>query len=786
MITHSVLFEYSSGTKTFCEEFMISGLGKEKLILGLPWLQNHNPNIDWVTGEVVFRPNRKLRIRQFTGILDMTPPEILIQAKQIEEIHIRAKTSTSQTLAQAQEEKKRSLEELIPSYLLDFRSQFEKGKAERFPESRPYDHAIELKPDYVPKKQGLYRLNETETKVMEEFINENLRKKYIRPSVSPIAAPFFFVSKKEKGALRPCQDYRDLNSGTVKNAYPLPLVGKLLDKLKGATIFSKLDLRNGYNNIRIKDGDQWKAAFRTEKGLFEPMVMFFGLANSPATFQAFMDDTLSDFIGEGWCCVYMDDILIFSRNKEEHRIRTRRLLERLANQDLFLKPEKCEFDVTEVNFLGMIIRPGHVAMDPTKLAGIKDWLPPDSVTGVRSFLGFGNFYRKFIGKFGEIVKPLNDLTKKGAAFIWSKECQSAFDALKQKFLKEPILIIPDPDKPFLLETDASKWASGGVLRQKGPDGEWHPCGYISHSFNQAERNYQIYDRELLAMIRALKEWRHYLMGGKFPFVILSDHDNLRYFRKPQDLNPRQARWLLFLSEFNFKMVHTPGKQLIQADALSRRPDHVTDEDENQQTILLPDHLFINSVHFELESEIRDKLSKDDFHKAALESLLHDGVTPIKSALSDWKIDDGIIKFRGKTYVPDDLETRRRIVKEIHESFGTGHPGQYLTQELVQRSYWWPGLAKFVKNFVDGCVPCQQMKINTHPTRTPLIPIPGTPNALPFQICTMDLITDLPEVDGFDSIMVVVDHSSTKGVIFTPCTKTLNAEGAAKLLLDNLY
>ncbi|EEB88998.1 hypothetical protein MPER_12960 [Moniliophthora perniciosa FA553] len=299
MITHSVLFEYSSGTKTFCEEFMISGLGKEKLILGLPWLQNHNPNIDWVTGEVVFRPNRKLRIRQFTGILDTTPPEILIQAKQIEEVHIRAKTSTSQTLAQAQEEKKRSLEELIPSYLLDFRSQFEKGKAERFPESRPYDHAIELKPDYVPKKQGLYRLNETETKVMEEFINENLRKKYIRPSVSPIAAPFFFVSKKEKGALRPCQDYRDLNSGTVKNAYPLPLVGKLLDKLKGATIFSKLDLRNGYNNIRIKDGDQWKAAFRTEKGLFEPMVMFFGLANSPATFQAFMDDTLSDFIGEG-------------------------------------------------------------------------------------------------------------------------------------------------------------------------------------------------------------------------------------------------------------------------------------------------------------------------------------------------------------------------------------------------------------------------------------------------------------------------------------------------------
>ncbi|EEB88985.1 hypothetical protein MPER_12974 [Moniliophthora perniciosa FA553] len=188
----------------------------------------------------------------------------------------------------------------------------------------------------------------------------------------------------------------------------------------------------------------------------------------------------------------------------------------------------------------MVIRPGHIAMDPVKLAGIRDWLPPDSVTGVHSFLGFGNFYRKFIGKYAQVAKPLNDLTKKGTPFVWSKECQSVFAALKRKFLKELILIILDLDKPFLLETDASKWASRGVLRQKGPDGEWHPCRYISHSFNQAEQNYQIYNRELLAMICGLKEWHHYLMGGKFPFVILSDHDNLRYFRKPQDLNPRQA------------------------------------------------------------------------------------------------------------------------------------------------------------------------------------------------------------------------------------------------------
>ncbi|EEB88912.1 hypothetical protein MPER_13059 [Moniliophthora perniciosa FA553] len=201
--------------------------------------------------------------------------------------------------------------------------------------------------------------------------------------------------------------------------------------------------------------------------------------------------------------------------------------------------------------------------------------------------------------------------------------------------------------------------------------------------------------------------------------------------------------------------------------------------------MLPDHLFINSVHVELEEELRHKLPKDDFQKAALEALLHDGVTPIKSSLSDWEVIGDIIKYRGKVYIPDDINLRRQIVKDIHESLGTGHPGQYLTQEMVQRQYWWPGMAKFIKAFVDGCVPCQQMKINTHPTRTPLIPIEGTPNALPFQICTFDLITDLPEIDGFDSIMVMVDHSSTKGVIFTPCAKTLTAEGAGRLILDNL-
>uniref|UniRef100_A0A0W0GDN4 Reverse transcriptase domain-containing protein n=1 Tax=Moniliophthora roreri TaxID=221103 RepID=A0A0W0GDN4_MONRR len=456
------------------ETLLISGLGPEKVILGLPWLQDHNPDIDWVTGVVHFRPRRKIMIKRpmkpFIGIFDETKEsntgildkveddEVLIRSfikgeEDSDEVRINAKLSTSQVLAQAHEVKAKTLEELLPTYLSDYTDRFEKKKAERFPPSRPYDHAIDLKPDFKP---------------------------------------------------------RDL--------------------------FTKLDLRNGYNNIRIKDGDQWKAAFKTPRGLFEPTVMFFGLTNSPATFQAFMNDILKDFIDEGWCVVYMDDILIFSDEIDIHRLRTKRVLERLRENDLYLKPEKCEFEVTKTLFLGMVITPGHISMDETKLAGIKDWEAPKTIKGVRSFLGFANFYRKFIGKYAELARPLHDLTKKNTKFEWTKLQDIAFNVLKAKFLQRPILQMPDDDKPFIIEADASKWATGAVLKQQGSDGELHPCGYISHAFTPTERNYEIYDRELLAITNALKAWEHYLLGGAHPVTVLSDHKNLTYFRTAQKLN----------------------------------------------------------------------------------------------------------------------------------------------------------------------------------------------------------------------------------------------------------
>ena len=306
--------------------------------------------------------------------------------------------------------------------------------------------------------------------------------------------------------------------------------------VKDATIFTKFDIQSRYNNIRIREGDQWKATFITSKGLFEPTVMFFGLSNFPATFQRFMNDSFKDMIAEGWLIVYMDDMLITATNEKQNIERTRRVLQRMKELDLHLKLKKCKFGVKEVDFLGLILRPGEIAMDPTKLSGIAEWPTPTKVKDVRSFLGFTNYYRRFIGNYSNIAHPLIDLTKKNQEWRWSPSCQKAFDQLKEEFSKQPVLSLPDLNKPFAITTDASKDASGGILLQADSNGEWHPCSYLSQSFSLAEINYDIYNQELLAVIRGLKTWKHYLRGSPFPVKVFTNHKNLLYFKEPRKLN----------------------------------------------------------------------------------------------------------------------------------------------------------------------------------------------------------------------------------------------------------
>jgi hypothetical protein len=348
-----------------------------------------------------------------------------------------------------------------------------------------------------------------------------------------MASPVFFIKKKD-GKLRLVQDYRRLNKITIKNRYPLLLAADIVNRLTGAQHFTKFDVQWGYHNIRIKSGDEWKAAIITNRMEVEPTVMGFGMTNSPATFQSLMNSVFADLIATGVVAVYMDDILIYTPTLVEHRKIVREVLQRLQDHDLYLKPEKCEFEKQEIEYLGMIIRPGEVCMDPGKVSAVRDWPMPTTLRDVRAFIGFSNFYRRFIKDFSSIARPLHDLTKKDVPWQWHAEQQHVFDTLKEKFCQEPILKVYDPNLETRVEVDASGYATGGILSQKYPDGLWHPIAYRSSSMSKEERNYEIYDREMLGCICALEDWRHYLEG--ISFEIITDHKNIEWWASMRDLN----------------------------------------------------------------------------------------------------------------------------------------------------------------------------------------------------------------------------------------------------------
>jgi hypothetical protein len=365
--------------------------------------------------------------------------------------------------------------------------------------------------------------------------------------------------------------------------------------------------------------------------------MFFGLTNSPATFQTMMDDIFQEEVAQGWLRIYMDDAIIATEDDERvYREKVSRFLTKLRDNDLFLKPEKCSFHQRTVEYLGVIIGEGKVRMDPVKVQGIAQWPTPQTVKDVRSFLGFCNFYRAFIKNFSHQTRPLNDLTRKLNKWTWGEKEQSAFDSLKRACASYPVLRTPDWTKPFVLETDASGFALGAMIAQEHKDGI-HPIAFFSRSLLDAERNYDAHDLELAGVIFGFKNGRSYFLGAQHPIRVRTDHKNLQYFHEPHKVTGRQARWLEFLQDFDYTLEHIPGNTNTVADLLSRRKDLNKGVDTTTRT-LLPDELFARKI-----------------------------------------------------FLQDDKDARRLVLKEFHDTPSAGHPGIANTWELVREHYEGPRL-----------------------------------------------------------------------------------------------
>ena len=415
----------------------------------------------------------------------------------------------------------------VPAVYHDLSAVFSKEEADSLPLHRSYDMAIDLLPGSVPPRGRLYYLSIPETQAMDAYIQEALANELIRPSTSPAGAGFFFMGKKD-GGLRPCIDYRGMNKRTIKNRYPLPLLNTAFERLSRATVFTKLDLRNAYNLVRIRQGDEWKTGFITPRGHYEYLVMPFGLSNCPAVFQAFVNDVLREFL-DHFVFVYLDDILIFFPDLESHVQHVRQVLRRLLKNRLFVTLEKSEFHTSSTTFLGFV-SPQGLIMDQTKVKAVLEWPIPTTTKKLQQFLGFANFYRRFIRNYSMTAAPLTSLLRgKPSSFPWTPAAQEAFSELKERFTTASVLTHPDPQLPFIVEVDASEVGVGAVLSQRvSHDQKVHPCAFFSRRLTPAESRYGVGDRELLPVKLALEEWRHWLEGAQHPFMVWTDHKNLEY------------------------------------------------------------------------------------------------------------------------------------------------------------------------------------------------------------------------------------------------------------------
>ena len=427
------------------------------------------------------------------------------------------------------------------------------------PLEREVDLSIEIVPGIALVSRAPYRMAPTELKELKVQLQELLDNGFVRPSVSPWGAPVLFVKNKD-GTLRMCIDYRKINKVTVKNKYLLSRIEDLFDQLKGAGVFSKIDLRSRYYQLRVKEVDVPKTAFRTRYDHYEFLVMPFGLTNAPTAFMDLMNRVFRPYVDQ-FVVVFIDDILVYSKDAQEHEQHLKIVLQMLREKKLYAKLSKCDFWLKEVSFLGHIVSSEGIRVDPTKIEAVVNWKPPQNVTEVRSFLGLAGYYRRFVRGFSVIASTLTKLLRKGINFEWTDKCQNSFEQLKGMLVEALVLTRPTSGKEYTLYSDASGIGLGCVLMQDGK-----VVAYTSRQLKPHEHNYPTHDLELATVVFALKIWRHYLYGEKCR--IYTDHKSLKYLLTQKELNLRQRRWLELFKDYDCIIDYHPGKANVVADALS--------------------------------------------------------------------------------------------------------------------------------------------------------------------------------------------------------------------------
>jgi hypothetical protein len=616
------------------------------------------------------------------------------------------------------------------------------------------EHEI-LTGDHPPIKQRPYRIPISQRAEVSKQIDDLLKAGIIEHSNSPWSSPLVVVPKPSSGQLRLCCDLRKLNAVTVKDVYPLPLIDDVLDKLYGAKYFSSFDLQHGFWQIKVREEDKHKTAMITPDGLYQFVRLPMGLANSPAGFQRAMNQALLGLQPQT-AMVYLDDIIVKSNTFDQHLKDIALVLERMRTYNLKLKTSKCTFAMESLKFLGHIVSSDGLRPDPSKVSAIRDMAEPEDVKGVRRFIGCASYYRKFIAGFATMARPLFTLLKKEPEFAWTPECQTAFDALKIALTQAPVLVYANPNMEFCIETDASGVGIGGVLTQASAESKkQQPIAYTSRVLQGAEKNYSITELECLAIIHALKVFRHWVLGVHC--TVITDHKALKWLMTHQSPNGRLTRWALSIQEFDLAIEYRPGAINYTADALSRAP--------LVSVVLAPD--------LDLE-EFKAQQRKDPQLKDILDFLENELLPPdlrdqerrqFKVQALQYEVDNGALVLSKPHTRRKELTTRRMIVplklqstiiKRYHDSNLTSHPGIGKTRDLIQLRYHWKGMRDDIDSYVSSCDKCQKRKPFNRSVEPPL---QSTKIMYPFALVGID-IQELPVTyDGNRYLLVIVDYFS---------------------------
>jgi hypothetical protein len=633
--------------------------------------------------------------------------------------------------------------DLMDALLEEFAGLFEAPQG--LPPRRHLRHRIRLKPGTAALAVRPYRYAHAQKDELARQCDEMLRLSVIRPSSSAFSSPALLI-RKHDDSWRFRVYYRALNDATIKDKFPMPVVEELLDELRGAKFFTKLDMRSGYHQVLMHPDDVEKTAFHTHQGLFEFLVMPFGLTNAPATFQALMSDILLPFLRR-FVLVFFDDILIYSSSWSDHLRHVRTVFRTLQDHQLRLKQSKCAFGQPSVAYLGRVISAEGVAMDKQKVQAVLDWPIPRSARAVRGFLGLAGYYRRFIKDFGTIAAPLTALLRK-EGFSWNTEAARAFQKLQCALTTAPVLQLPDFDRDFIVECDALGSGFGAVLHQGAG-----PIAFFSKPIAPRHAKLAAYERELIGLVQAVRHWRPYLWGRHF--VVRTDHRSLRFILDQRLSTIPQHQWASKLLGFDFAVEYKPGALNVVADALSRR-------DEG-----LAAAMALSAPQFSLFEEVRQEIN-GSVHLSALRDAIRGGAKP-----AAWSVVDGLILFNGRVFIDSSSSLGPMILELVH---GTGHEGVHKTLHRLRTDFHFPNDRVAVQDYVRACIVCQQNKTDHLQPGGFLQPL-EVPSSV-WSDVAMDFVEALPKVNGKSVILTVVDRFS-KAAHFIPLAHPYTAKSVAK-------